>query len=400
MPTVVLFMPEPRRIYLDNAATSWPKPPEVYAAVEHAMRDVGAGAGRGAYREALQAEELVWGARRLIARLIGAQDERQVVFTSNGTDSLNLAIHGMVRRGGHVVTTAAEHNSVLRPLTWLQSQGQIELSIVPVDARGVVDPANMASQMRKNTCLVAVTHASNVTGAIQPVADVRRMVGSEVPLLVDVAQTLGELELDVNALGADFLAAPGHKGLLGPLGTGVLFVSPRVAERVLPLRQGGTGSNSDELLPPKQWPQRMEVGNLNVPAIAGLRAGVEYVRGRTASAIHGDTTSLANWLIAQLQAIEGLTLHGPPADEFRMPIVSFSLAGIDPQEVAAALDSGWRIQVRAGLHCAGQIHTVLGTWRAGGTVRASIGPFNDSSDIDELVSAVRQLASSVAPTSA
>ena len=274
------------RIYLDNAATSWPKPPEVYEAVDRYQREVGAPAGRSAYAEASEVESAIARARSTIARLIGATSPKQVMFAFNGTDALNIAIHGLLEPGGHVVTSEAEHNSVLRPLRLQADRHGVEVSYVPCDGRGVVDPDGFARAIRPDTRLVVLTHASNVTGALQPAAEVGQLARERgIPFLLDAAQSLGDLPINVQTLNVDLLAAPGHKGLLGPLGTGVLYVGPGLEDRLVPLRQGGTGSRSEEDVQPSSLPDRYESGNHNVPGLVGLEAAVRWLAERGTASI-------------------------------------------------------------------------------------------------------------------
>lgn len=387
----------PRRIYLDHAATSWPKPETVYAAVDRYQRELGAPAGRGAYAEAVQASQMVEAARRAVAALLQAEDARRIIFTFNGTDSLNLALHGSLdSAGGHVVTTAVEHNSVLRPLRKLEDAGRIEVSRVACDALGVVDPDDIRRALRPNTKLVALTHASNVTGALQPVAEVGRMAREHGALyLVDAAQSLGEIPLSVRELQADLLAAPGHKGLLGPLGTGVLYIRPGVELRLASLRQGGTGSHSEDDRQPEQLPDKYESGNLNVGGIVGLGAGIQWLNERGLAEVRRHAVALTERLLAGLSAIDGARLFGPPAGG-RVAVVSMTLEGLDCQELAAALDSAYRIQTRPGLHCAPAMHRALGTLESGGTVRFSLGATTTAEEVDAAVSAVREIASVLA----
>jgi cysteine desulfurase/selenocysteine lyase len=380
------------RIYLDNAATSWPKPESVYRAVERCLREVGAAAGRGAYTEAMEAGRIVESARTAVSRLIGAANSRQIAFTSNGTDSLNLVLHGWLQPGDHVVTTAAEHNSVLRPLAEVQVRRQVETTIVPCDKQGFVDPEDVRRAIRQRTALVVLTHASNVTGALQPVreiADVAHERGAAV--LLDAAQTLGHMPVDVNLLGIDFLAAPGHKGLLGPLGTGVVYIRETHHERLNNHRQGGTGTRSDEQRHPETLPEKFEAGNLNVPALAGLGAGVEFLQVRGLVAIRIAEAQLLDRLIQQLQANDRVQIFGPEHSGDRAGVVSVALAGYDPQEAATLLDASFRVQARAGLHCAPLIHKAIGTFEQGGTVRFSVGPLTTEAEIDAAVAAVREI---------
>jgi cysteine desulfurase family protein len=386
-------MPPRSRIYLDQAATSWPKPQAVYAAIERYQRDNGAAAGRGSYAEAVEAGQTVESARRAVARFVGADNPRQVVFTFNGTDSLNLAIHGSLAEGGHVVTSVAEHNSVLRPLSALEASGRVAVDRVGCGASGVVDPDDVRRAMRGDTKLVVLTHASNVTGALQPAAEIGQIARQRGAIfLLDAAQTLGETPLAVDDLEVDLLAAPGHKGLLGPLGTGVLYVRPGVEQRVESLRQGGTGSFSDEDRQPLEMPDRYESGNLNVPGIAGLAAGIAWIEEQGVAALRRHAVELTERLLSGMSAIAGLRVHGPATAAERVGVVSVTLAKLDPQELAATLDSAFAVQVRSGLQCAPLIHRALGTLEGGGTVRFSLGPMNTAGEIDAALAALREIA--------
>jgi cysteine desulfurase family protein len=383
----------PARIYLDNAATSWPKAEAVYQAVDSYLRQNGAAAGRGAYSDAVAAERLVADCRRLIAQLIAAEDPDRIVFTLNGTDSLNTAIHGMLRAGDHVVTSVVEHNSVLRPLRFLKEKLGIEVDYVGCDGEGIVHPDDIRRAIRPNTRLIALVHASNVTGAIQPALEVGHIAAEQgAYYLLDAAQSLGHVPVDVNAFGVHLLAAPGHKGLGGPLGTGVLYIAPGVEQILQPLRQGGTGTRSDEDIQPEGLPERYESGNLNVPGIVGLRAGVADLLQTGVKALHAQETALTERLLAGLREITGLTLYGPSSAAGRVGVVSFNLAGYDPRELASLLDANFGIQVRAGIHCAPRMHAALGTSPAG-TVRASLGRYSTQADVDALVAALGEVAS-------
>jgi len=383
-----------QRIYLDNAATTWPKPPAVYAAVDDYMRANGAPTGRSVYREAFQAERLVSDARRLVAQLVGAERPEQVIFTSNGSDSLNLAIHGILRPGDHVVTTVVDHNSVLRPLRHCQEHRDIRVTHVGCDARGIVDAAEVERALRPDTRLVAVIHGSNVTGALQPIRQIARITRSRgVLLLVDAAQTLGHVPLDVRRDQIDLLAAPGHKGLLGPLGTGLLYLAPGIESQLEGTRQGGTGTRSEEDRQPDDLPDKYEPGNHNVPGLAGLAAGVRFVLEQGVDRLRQHQRQLTQQLLEGMSGIAGLTIHGPRDAERQVGVVSVTLAAYDPQEMASALDASFRIQVRAGLHCAPHMHRALGTLDRGGTVRFSLGPLNTEAEVDATVEALHQLTS-------
>jgi cysteine desulfurase family protein len=382
------------RIYLDNAATSWPKPEAVYTAVEHYQREVGAAAGRSAYRDANEAQRIVDAARRGCAALLGAGDPARLVFGANGTDALNLAIHGLLEAGDRVVTTDIEHNSVLRPLADAARAKHIEVEFVGCDAAGYVDPDDVREALRrKPTRLVAISHASNVSGAVQAVSEVSRLAHeAEALVLVDACQSAGHTAVDVRELGADLLAASGHKGLLGPLGVGVLYLRPGLEAQLRPTRQGGTGINSAEDRQPPAAPERYEAGNLNTPALAGLAAATKWLGEQTIAAIAAHEAELVQRLVAGLTSLSNVRMHGPAADQPRVAVVSFSVEGYDPQDFAAALDSSFGVQCRAGLHCAPRIHAALGTAASGGLVRLSCGWSTTAEDVDRALEAIAAIS--------
>ena len=381
-------------IYLDNAATSWPKPESVYRAVEHTMREVGVSAGRAVYDPANTANQIVKQTRQSVAALINAPAAHQVVFTTSGTDSLCTAILGILKQGDHAITTVADHNSVLRPLMHLQQTGVITLTVVDCDEAGVVSAADVADAIGDKTRLVAVTHASNVTGAIQPIDAISDICKKrDVRLLVDAAQTIGHIPIDVQKIGCDMLGAPGHKGLLGPMGTGVLFLSDAVSEEVSPLRLGGTGSNHVDATQPTQMPQKFEAGSLNVPAISGLGEGVKFVHSEVGEAMQEHAEDLMVELRDGFANIEGVKIFGPSEKSDRTGVTSISVAGFDSQTVAGILDVDFAIQIRAGFHCAPLMHKRLGTDQDG-LIRFSPGPFNTSVDIEMAVNAIAEIAGS------
>jgi cysteine desulfurase / selenocysteine lyase len=382
------------RIYLDNAATTWPKPESVYAAVDHYQREVGGPNGRSGYAEALEANRIVERARCGVAELIGAAEPKQVVFASSGTDALNLAIRGLVRPSDHVVTTVCDHNSVLRPLRALGERAGVAVSYVPCDGQGIVSPEDVRAALRPNTRLVAVIHASNVTGAIQPIEAIGRIVREHgAYYLVDAAQSLGHVPLDVSRFPVDVLAAPGHKGLLGPLGTGVLYMRPGVERDLEPLRYGGTGTQSDEDRQPEVLPEKYEPGNHNLVGLAGLAAACDFLKQETIAAVEAHHRQLVSRLIDGLRDTPGLTIHGLQTSDHRTSVVSITVEGYEPQELAAVLEASHRIQCRAGLHCAPRMHAALGTTAGGGTVRLSPSYFTTLEQIDAVVSAINEVAS-------
>jgi selenocysteine lyase/cysteine desulfurase len=291
------------------------------------------------------------------------------------------------------VTTVIEHNSVLRPLRSLAASGAIEIEYVTCDSQGIVDPDEIKRALRGNTRLVVLSHASNVTGAIQDVRATAAVTRErEVLLLVDAAQTAGHLPIDADALGADMIAASGHKGLLGPLGTGLCYLRAGVEQHVRATRQGGTGTHGEEDLQPDDLPNKYESGNRNMPGLAGLAAAVEFHRAKAHGGVRAHEQALTQRLLEGLFEIPGVTVYGPRSAEARVGLVSMRIEGYDPQEVAAALDSAHRIQVRPGLHCAPRMHEALGTLRSGGTVRLSVGQFNTLGEIDQAISAIAELA--------
>ena len=320
-------------IYFDNAATSSPKPPEVLERVSAALTEFNANPGRSGHSVALSAAREVLSARERLASLMNAGEETNIAFAFNCTDALNLAIKGALRYGDHVITTQLEHNSVLRPINALAARGRISLSIVSPRADGFVDPEDIRASIRKNTRLIAVTHASNVTGAIQPVA------------------AIGATPVNVRALSCDLYAFPGHKSLLGPMGTGGLYIRPGVVLRTL--REGGTGTDSESMLQPDERPERYESGTLNLPGIAGLGAGCAFVAKRV-SAIMSHERELTGALYEGLSAIRGAEIYSPREEAARAGIVSFNLPGMTSSDVADRLGR-MGIAVRGGLHCANAI---------------------------------------------
>ncbi|HIJ97358.1 MAG TPA: aminotransferase class V-fold PLP-dependent enzyme [Desulfuromonadales bacterium] len=357
-------------LYLDNAATSYPKPEQVYQAVLHAMREVGASPGRGGYRRSLEASRIVFQAREALATLFSIPDSARIIFTHNATGALNLALRGVLKTGDHVITTSMEHNSVVRPLQAL-SQSGVAVTVVVAGSDGIIDPDDIRHELRPETRMIAVSHISNVCGAVQPleqIAVVAREAGAL--FLVDAAQSAGYRSIDVGCIGIDLLAAPGHKGLLGPSGTGFLYAAPNVT--LTPLMQGGTGSHSTLDTQPLTMPEGFEAGTLNLPGIAGLKAGVDFILERGIDAISRHEQALTQQAEALLNEIPELTIYGPRDPSQRGAVLSFTVAGIDPSILAAGLDHDFDIAVRAGLHCSPQAHRTLGTL-PGGTVRISPG---------------------------
>ena len=380
------------RIYLDNAATSWPKPESVYQATDHYLRDCGAAAGRGLSSASADADRIVQRVRQSAAELMNASTPESVLIGFNGTDVLNLALFGAVGEGDHVVTTDVEHNSVLRPLRAMADQRGIEISHVACNAEGFVEIDEIRAACRPNTKLISLIHASNVTGAIQPLADASAFTRERgIGLLVDAAQSAGHVPIDLQQTPVDLLATSGHKGLLGPLGTGLLVVAPAWRERLRPFRYGGTGTHSDVDVQPSESPQRFESGNPNLPGLAGLAAGLDYVLETGVSAINCHEIALARRLVEGLRAIDGVRVIGDPSWERQTGVVSFTVAHQDPRDVATLLDQAFGIECRAGYHCAPRVHRHLGTDSQGGTIRFSPGPFTTDTEIDTAIDAIGQI---------
>lgn len=381
------------RVYLDNAATSWPKPQAVYDAVDAYHRESGVAVGRGATRRGTELQRTVDRCRARAARLLGAESPERIIFTFNGTDGLNLALHGLIRPGDHVVTTVMEHNSVLRPLRMLQERNGVTVTCVDADQNGAVRAGDLRSALTARTRAVVLVHASNVTGAIQPAAEVGRIARDAGALIVlDAAQTAGHLPVDVRELNVDILACSGHKGLMGPLGTGLVYIRPGVEEQLTPLRQGGTGSRSEDDRQPDQLPDRFESGNHNAPGLVGLEAALAWIEERGVDALRRHEQELTIALIDGLRGVAGIRVFGPDAPGARTGVVSMQIAGFEPQTAAAVLDEHFGIEIRAGLHCAPRAHQAIGSFEEGGTVRFSVGAFNSDSDIQAALDALRNLA--------
>ena len=376
-----------RDVYLDNAATSHPKPECVLKAAYAAMTDFNANPGRSGHRRALEAARAVLAAREAVAAVLGAADPRCVAFACNCTDALNLAIKGVLRAGDHVISTLLEHNSVLRVLSEMLRREEIELTLLAPRPDGFIDPEDVRRALRKNTRLIALTHASNVTGAIQPVAAVGQVAREAgVAFLVDGAQALGAMPVDVNALACQLYAFPGHKSLLGPQGTGGLYIAPGL--ELAPLREGGTGSSSESMLQPTERPERYESGTLNLPGVAGLGAGAEYVR-KGLSQIFMREREVTTALYEGLREIAGVDVYAPDEEAARAGIVSFNAGDLTSAQAADYLDREG-IAVRGGLHCAPGAHHFLGTLERG-AVRASVGHATSFEDVEALLRAVKKM---------
>lgn len=371
-------------IYLDNAASSHPRPTSVVKAMRNAILHTPGNPGRGGHQASMSAAKLIWQARETLCTFLGGDDPTRFIFTAGCTSALNMAIHGLPLMGGHVITTATEHNSVLRPLYTLFSEGKIDLTVLKPDLDGFVTSKQIFSALTRRTRLVAVSHASNVTGMVQPIAEIAAMTKRNgILLLVDAAQSIGHLPIDLSKTPIDLLALPGHKGLMGPTGIGALYIRQGISLR--PLIQGGTGVRSTEPLQPTDLPEGLESGTPNVPGIAGLLAGMRFVMAHE-DEIAQSLQETMSYLVQELYQIKGLQVYGIPS----VPVISVRFAHISPQEAAQRLDA-LHIACRAGLHCAPLMHQSMGTLPSG-TLRLSPGFFTTRQDIQSTLQALTQIS--------
>lgn len=380
------------RTYLDNPATSWPKPPEVVRAMVRFVEEIGASPGRSAHASSIEAARMVYDTREQVARLFNAPDPFKVIFTLNVTDALNLVLHGLLQPGEHVITSSMEHNSVMRPLRALEDLGA-QVSVVPCNMDGTLDPQRIEDAVRPNTVLIVLNHASNVCGTILPVAQVGEIARRRGFLLaVDVAQSAGALPLDMQALNIDLLAFTGHKSLYGPTGTGGLVLGERVdPRRIRPIRQGGTGSRSELERQPDFLPDRFESGTPNSMGLAGLNAGLNWIMHNGVEAIRAHESHLCQQLLDGLKLVPGVQVYGTGSAAAQAPVVSFNIGQLEPSEVGLRLDEEYGIQCRVGLHCAPVAHRTLGTFPRG-TVRFGLGVFNTPDDVNAALQAVSKIS--------
>jgi len=381
---------------MDNSATSFPKPPAVTAAMTRFAEACGASAGRGAYAEARACERMIGACRVRVAELIGAESPERIVFAMNCSEALAIAIRGLLNTapaGTHAVATAMEHNSVLRPLNALAEQVGLAPQFVPCDpGTGLVDPDDVRAAVLPETRLIACVHVSNVTGTIQPIEAVVR-IGRErgIATVIDAAQAVGHVPLDVQALGADFVAFPGHKGLLGPLGTGVLYIRPGAEAMLTTMKEGGTGTVSEQPVQPATMPDRFEIGSHNAIGLAGLSEGVAWVAQRGVASLQAHDQALGRRFLERTEDAAGLTVYGPTDVSARTGVFSVNVAGLSPVELAELLEADFGVLTRPGVHCAPLAHRTLGTYPAG-TCRLSFGPFTKPDDVDHAADALATIA--------
>jgi cysteine desulfurase family protein len=386
-----------QRIYMDNAATSFPKPQAVHDAMLRYGLEIGASPGRGAYAEAKAAGEILHTCRERLNCLINGESPEHVIFTLNTTDALNLGIKGMLSPGDHVITTWMDHNSVLRPFNELAARSDIKQTRVACDpVTGLVNPDDIAAEIRPNTKLVAVVHGSNVTGTVQDVAAIGATCReADVPLLVDAAQTVGHMPLDVQQMGIDLLAFPGHKGLLGPLGTGALYIRPGMEETLRTLREGGTGSVSERDTQPHTLPDKYEPGSHNTVGIAGLAEAVDFLLERGMETVWRHERELMKTMLDGLREIEPLRLLGVDGMDNRCAVFAVVLPGLSSYELSDLLEKKYGVLTRPGLHCAPLAHQTMRTHpdqEGSGATRFSFGMFNTVEQVQHALGALEQLA--------
>ncbi|MFH1618012.1 MAG: aminotransferase class V-fold PLP-dependent enzyme [Candidatus Margulisiibacteriota bacterium] len=373
-------------MYLDNAATSHPKPEAVYAAMDDFMRNVSANPGRSGHSKSIEAARIVFEAREELAGLFGVRSSERVVFTNNATHAINLALKGLLKPGDNVVISSMEHNSVIRPLRFLEKEIGISITIAECDKEGRLSPQKMADAIIPSTKLVAILHASNVTGTIMPIREIGKVCRDKgVRFLVDAAQTAGVLPINMKEDNIDLLAFTGHKSLLGPQGIGGLCVGEGV--ELKGLVQGGTGSRSEKEVHPGFLPDALEAGTLNTVGIAGLLAGVRYIKEKGLDNIRKHESELMKILLDGLQKIDGITLYGPANAEDRVGVLSFNIAGKTPSEIGEKLDREYGIMVRVGLHCAPLAHKTIGSFPQG-TVRVSAGAMTEEDEVGRLMQVI------------
>jgi cysteine desulfurase family protein len=378
-------------IYLDNAATSFPKPEAVYRALDHFARHDLANPGRAGHKMALAAERALDDCRHRLNQLFHGKGPERFVFTLNCTDALNMAFKGVLAEGDHVITTDLEHNSISRPLRKMELDQRITLTRLPADASGTIDPDAIRKAITPKTRLIALTHASNVLGTIQPVGEVGKIARvHDLLFLVDAAQTAGVVPIDVEALNIDLLAFPGHKSLLGPTGTGALYVGPRA--KVGAWREGGTGGDSSSETQPREFPYFLEGGTPNVLGVAGLAAGIQFVLEKGIEPIRNHEVALTERLWKRLDEIGGYQVFGHREAERRVGTLSFRSEALPAAELGGILDQAFDIAIRPGLHCAPYIHRSIGTFPEG-AVRVSPGAFSTPEDIDALCGALLEIQS-------
>jgi cysteine desulfurase family protein len=381
-------------IYMDSGATSWPKPQKVIDEINKALTEYGANPGRGAYDMALKAATTVFQARQLLTDFFNGTNSQRMIFTSNTTDGINMALYGLLKKGDHVLYSPLEHNASWRPVMTMAREWGIEAEMIKPGAYGAITAADVEKQIKPNTKMVVCAHASNITGTIQPIEEIGKVVRDhDLLFLVDAAQSAGILPVDIQAMNIDLLAAPGHKSLYGPMGTGILYVGDR-AEAIRPVKQGGTGSKSHESVQPNSFPDRLECGTINLPGVAGLKAAIEYFNEVGVEKIMQDLADKTQYLLKGLSNIDKVTVYGPPAGVPRTSLVAVNAEGISSNQLAFVLDKEYNIAVRAGFHCAPLGHNIMGT-TDDGAVRFGIGRATTYEDLDFVIAAMKEIVKDI-----
>lgn len=374
-------------IYLDNAATTYPKPREVYEEVLNCMENYAANPGRSSHDMAIRASGKIMETRQEISEFFNIPKALNIIFTCNATEALNIAIKGSLKRGEHAISTVIEHNSVLRPLNYLSKQGT-QVTYLGVNQYGFLDVEDIKKEIRKNTKVIIVNHASNVLGTIQYIGTIGKLAKDyNITFIVDASQSAGTIAIDVQRDNIDLLAFPGHKGLLGPQGTGGLYIKEGILLKNF--KDGGTGSNSSSMTQPEFLPDKFESGTLNTPGIAGLCQGVKFIKRVGRRNIQKHEEGLIEYLLKELKKLTYIKIYGIPNAENRCAVVSVNVEGVDSSQVGYLLNRK-EIAVRTGYHCAPLIHGIIGTLNKG-TVRISPGYFNTYEDIEELISAIKDI---------
>ncbi|MGM0419376.1 MAG: aminotransferase class V-fold PLP-dependent enzyme [Bacillota bacterium] len=378
-------------IYLDNAATSYPKPKCVIKAICRYMEEVGANPGRGGHTSALSASRVVLETRELIGEYFGGRPPEEVIFTQNITHALNIVIKGFLNSDDHVITTRYEHNSVLRPLHRLKQGKNIEFDYLPIKPNGDFKIEDLESLKKETTKLIIINHASNVSGIILNISKAINWAKAHgIAVMIDTAQTAGSYQCDWNDLNADFIGFTGHKGLMGPAGTGGLLITPEMKAKTTPFIEGGTGSQSDLLIQPDILPDKFEAGTQNTPGLAGLNAAVKFIKGQGQDEIQAKIKDNFNYLYKSLENIEGVNILEPGLDKARVSTISLTFSDKDPAEVGFILDKTYGIMTRTGLHCAPLAHRELGTFPQG-TLRLSPGYFTTKTEIKKVILAIQKI---------
>ena len=376
-------------IYLDNAATSYPKPREVVDAVCDFMINNGTSSGRGSYQKAMESDFLIYNARKEIGSLFNFDDPKKVIFTSNVTDALNMAIRGLVKSGDNVITSSLEHNAVWRCLKTLEKEINISITKIKANNHGETDIEDLKKNIKENTSLIVFTQASNVLGTIQPIKEIGDIARKhKIPFLVDAAQSAGVIPIDVKKDNIDILAFTGHKSLLGPMGTGGLIINCEY--NINPLTAGGTGGDSSYEYQPNYYPNKLEAGTLNVSGIVGLSEGVKFIKNKGIINIYNKEKELVKYALDKLKTVKNIEIYGPKDSEKIVGVISFNIKEVTPEDIAYELDNKYNIMVRSGLHCAPNAHQIIGT-KETGTLRIGIGYFNEKEDIDKLVKALNEI---------